>query len=127
MSRTVLVAQLGQPTERLSSNVWVYADFRAPHRPAHERYDALLVVFTGERVTRLRLVQSAAVVPALAKFRAANAKAAAVAFKLPGTLCGVRLSSCLAKAGGAGGHRGWGRRARSSSFASLPFSRERTS
>jgi hypothetical protein len=77
MSRLQVVEQFGEPAEKISPIVWLYVDFRASNRPAHERSDALLVVFMGERVSRLRLVKQADVQLALAKLRASKARAAA--------------------------------------------------
>ena len=75
MKRDELVAQFGEPTQKLSARVWVYADFRAKGRPARERSDALVVVFTGERVSLLRLTERAQIEAVLAKLGASAVRA----------------------------------------------------
>lgn len=61
MTREALLAQLGPPDLRPGADLWVFFDFRARRRPADERSDALVVVFSGGRVTRVRLTERAAV------------------------------------------------------------------
>jgi len=81
MSRDAVLDQLGQPSSKLSPNVWVYADFRAKGRPAGDRADALLVVFSGDRVSLLRVTEQALVNAALAKLQGKSARDAVVARK----------------------------------------------
>lgn len=70
MTRNELVEQLGQPSQKLSATVWVYSDFRARNRPRAEQNDALVVVFTGNLVSKLRVSHQSLIVAALARVRA---------------------------------------------------------
>jgi hypothetical protein len=81
MSREQLLDQLGQPSEKLADSLWVYSDFRAKGRPVAEQCDTLVVVFTGERVSLLRLTDAFLVKAAIAKARANAAKPTTVAKK----------------------------------------------
>ena len=81
MSREDLIDQLGEPSEKLSASVWVYADFRARNRPDSEQHNALVVVFTKDTVSLLRITDDASIKVAIAKYRANAARAATVARK----------------------------------------------
>ena len=81
MSREELIDQLGEPSEKFSPSLWVYADFRARNRPESEQANALVVVFEKGVVSRIRLTDNAAVKTAIAKFRANAHKDAKVARK----------------------------------------------
>ena len=70
MTRDELVGLLGQPSQKLSATVWVYSDFRAKNRPKAEQHESLVVVFNGDRVSKLRLTQHSLIVAALARVRA---------------------------------------------------------
>src|SRR5215207_11719999 len=70
MSQEHLVAQLGEPSEKLSATVWVYWNFRAVGRPAGDRSDALVVVLSNDRISLLRLTERSLVEAALVKLRA---------------------------------------------------------
>ena len=79
MTRTELVDQLGEPSQKISAVLWVYSDFRARYRPIDDRADALVVIFVGERVSLLRLTERSLIEAALVKARVNANKAAAVA------------------------------------------------
>ena len=81
MTRTALIDQLGEPTEKLSPRLWVYGDFRPAGYPVGDRYDTLIVVLVDDRVSLLRLVDKRQVELALAKLRLNAAKSAAIARK----------------------------------------------
>jgi hypothetical protein len=61
MSPGELTATLGEPSARLAPNVWVYWDFKPVNVPDRVKYDALVVVLSNDRVSRLRLCPSAPV------------------------------------------------------------------
>ena len=81
MSREQLIDQLGQPSEELSESIWVYSDFRAKGRSVGEHRDTLVVVFTQDRVSLLRLTDAFLVKTAIAKARANAPKLPTVAKK----------------------------------------------
>lgn len=65
---------LGQPAATLAPNVWVYWDFKAKDTPRAGKADTLLVVFSENRVQRLRLVDSQLVRAILAQHQAKSAR-----------------------------------------------------
>jgi uncharacterized protein YegJ (DUF2314 family) len=67
--RSDVAERLGEPPDRFSPDVWVYWDYRDPRRAADERYQTLVIIFTGERVTRIRFTDTKTTRDALAKFR----------------------------------------------------------
>lgn len=69
MPRDAVLAQLGAPDSTLTADVWVYWNFRPKSRPAGERGDTLIVVFTQDRVSLLRLTERRKVVAALERAR----------------------------------------------------------
>lgn len=71
MTREQLVASLGEPSARLSDQVWAYWDFRPVGQPARVKGDALIVVLAQDRVNVLRLTTRDAVSAALQRLRAA--------------------------------------------------------
>jgi hypothetical protein len=73
MTREALLAQLGPPDLRLGTDSWVFFGFRAQRRPADERSDALVVVFAGGCVTRVRLTERAAVEAPVRQWRTRHA------------------------------------------------------
>lgn len=73
MSPGELTAMLGAPSAKLAPNVWVYLDFTPVNAPDRAKYDALVVVLTNERVSRLRLCPSAPVRAFIAGQQAAAA------------------------------------------------------
>ena len=76
MSRDQVVASMrGQPDDTLSSDVWIYWNFRAPQRVPTKSYTALLVIFEGARVKLIRLADAAATKILLARWRAASLSA----------------------------------------------------
>ena len=77
MSPETVEYQLGQPTEKITADLWVYADFRAANRPAGSRADTLLVVFKDEAVSFVRLTEWAHVQVALARIRTAGSPSVA--------------------------------------------------
>lgn len=79
MSRTELVGQLGEPSAVLMAGVWAYWDFERPGRPTDARGDALIVVFAGDRVTRLRFTTRLAAESALRQVRDRVSRPATVA------------------------------------------------
>ena len=58
MSRESVVSAMGTPDHQLSPDVWVYWDFKAKKLPGSEGYDTLVVRFSDDRVTLLRLTHS---------------------------------------------------------------------
>jgi hypothetical protein len=79
MSRSNLVAQIGEPTARLGEGVWAYWDFRRAGQLASDRGDTLVVVFAGDRVSLLRFTTRSAVEAALRQMRANAAVPATIA------------------------------------------------
>jgi hypothetical protein len=73
MSPGELTAMLGAPSAKLAPNVWVYLDFTPVNAPDRAKYDALVVVLTNDRVSRLRLCPSAPVRAFIARQQAAAA------------------------------------------------------
>ena len=69
MHRDDVAAQLGAPSETFSAEIWIYWDFRAKGRPAEEKADTLIVVFTNDRVSRLRLSERQPVIALLTQLR----------------------------------------------------------
>jgi hypothetical protein len=61
--------RIGEPPDRFSPDVWVYWDYRDPRRATDERYQTLIIIFTGDRVTRIRFTDTKETRAALAKFR----------------------------------------------------------
>jgi hypothetical protein len=80
LSRAALIEQIGAPTVQLNPDVWAYWEFRAEGRPAGE-HNALIVVFTADRVSLLRLTTRADVEVALSRLRAAAPKLPVIARK----------------------------------------------
>ncbi|MEO7411742.1 MAG: hypothetical protein ABIZ81_00165 [Opitutaceae bacterium] len=58
MSRETVDFMLGKPDARLSADVWVYWNFKAKGVPGGDAGDTLIVKFTDDRVTLLRLSRS---------------------------------------------------------------------
>lgn len=56
----VVMSMLGEPDDKLGSNLWIYWGFKARGRPSSENYTALIVVFVRERVTLIRLAEASA-------------------------------------------------------------------
>lgn len=79
MSRTDLVAQLGEPSEKLGEGVWAYWEFRRVGPAASARGDALVVVFVRDRVSLLRVSTRSGVEAALRQMRAHVAPPATIA------------------------------------------------
>ena len=73
MPRVELVEMLGAPSQKLSEHVWAYWDFRIAEGAGQHRGDALIVIFSEDRVNRLRFTSRRAVELALEKMRAASA------------------------------------------------------
>lgn len=68
--RISVTVRLGQPTQRLSDNLWVYRGFRARNgSSAQEACDTLIVTFTDDLVTDLRLVNRPAEVAIAAQVK----------------------------------------------------------
>ena len=51
-------ARLGAPGAKLAANIWVYWDFKAKNAPRGDKSDTLLVIFSENRVQRIRLCDS---------------------------------------------------------------------
>lgn len=81
MTRDELVEQLGQPSEKLSASIWLYFDLRAKGRPTGDQSDTLVVVFTHDRISLLRLTERSLIAPAIAKVRSNGSNGMAVARK----------------------------------------------
>ena len=79
MSRTDIVAQLGEPSQKLGEDVWAYWGFRVAVPLTSARGDALVVVFVKDRVSLLRFTTRSAVETALRQMRANAAQPAAIA------------------------------------------------
>ena len=58
MSRETVEFTFGTPGTKLSDNVWVYWGFKSTGVPGGDAFNALIVGFTGDRVTLLRLCRS---------------------------------------------------------------------
>ena len=68
MTLSQLVAEAGTPDAQLDANVWVYWDFRAAGvARTHAHLDTVLVIFTGQRVAWVKLVEAAPVRAFLAR------------------------------------------------------------
>jgi hypothetical protein len=67
--RSAVTEHIGEPPDRFSPDVWVYWDYRDPRRAADERYKTVVIIFTGDRVARIRFTDTKATRDALAKFR----------------------------------------------------------
>ena len=80
-SREGVVYNLGEPTEKLSANLWIYSDFKVAGKKPANRADTLIVVFKDDRVSVLRLTDGAQVRAAITKLRAAKSPSVAVASK----------------------------------------------
>ena len=70
MTRETVDFMIGQPDERLSADVWVYWNFKAKGVPASTGVDTLIVGFTDDRVTLIRLSKSEPVRAFIARQRA---------------------------------------------------------
>ena len=59
MTRSQVVAEAGEPDAHCDPNVWVYWEIRAVAVVrTHPHLDTLLVVFSGERVAWMKLVEA---------------------------------------------------------------------
>jgi len=67
--RSVVAKCIGEPSDKFSSDVWVYWKHRDPRRAANDPYQTLIIVFTGECVTHMRFTDTKATRVALAEFR----------------------------------------------------------
>jgi hypothetical protein len=79
MSRAMVEFMFGVPGARLSRDVWVYWNFKAKNVPGADAFDALVVGFTGDRVTLLRLSRSEPVKAFIAQQEARAQKIALIA------------------------------------------------
>jgi hypothetical protein len=61
MPRETVLASMGAPGTKLSSDVWVYWDFKAVNLPGSEKYDTLIVQFTADHVSLFKLTIAAPV------------------------------------------------------------------
>lgn len=61
MSLGHVEAIFGPPSVELAKNIWVFLDFKAVGGSNEVKHDALMIVFTNNRVSRIRLVQSQSV------------------------------------------------------------------
>jgi hypothetical protein len=77
--RSDVTERIGDPPDRFSPDVWVYWDYRDPRRAADERYQTVVIIFTGDWVTRIRFTDTKATRDALAKFRRDQASAKVLA------------------------------------------------
>jgi hypothetical protein len=58
MSQETVEFMLGKPDEKLSADAWVYWNFKARGVPVSDGIDTLVIGFTGDRVTLIRLSKS---------------------------------------------------------------------
>ena len=58
MPRETVEFMLGKPNEKLSADAWVYWNFKARGVPVTDGVDTLVVGFTDDRVTLIRLSKS---------------------------------------------------------------------
>src|SRR5439155_8930519 len=66
--RAEVLAEFGRPSEQRGPEFWIYRDFRSHFKSAYEKgYDTLVVIFSGEQVSRMRLVNGAQLTAALAE------------------------------------------------------------
>jgi hypothetical protein len=67
--RSEVTERIGPPSDRFSSDVWVYWNYCDQLRAPNDPYKTLIIVFTGDRVARIRYTDTKATRAALAKFR----------------------------------------------------------
>jgi hypothetical protein len=67
MDRTTVREVFGPASAKLGVDVWVFWDFRALRRRQSEKFDALVVQFTNDKVSLIRLTDSRAVRTLLAQ------------------------------------------------------------
>jgi outer membrane protein assembly factor BamE (lipoprotein component of BamABCDE complex) len=70
MSRETVNFMLGVPSETLGDGVWVYFDFRGKGTPEAAKADTLVLVFSGDKVSSMRLCENKPMREYVAKLKA---------------------------------------------------------
>jgi hypothetical protein len=71
--KAAVAARFGMPSRIVSPELWVYHEFHTDHQAAAQRgFDTLAVVFTGDKVAHLRMVNGEMLTAALEAQRRAQ-------------------------------------------------------
>jgi outer membrane protein assembly factor BamE (lipoprotein component of BamABCDE complex) len=70
MTREAVSLMLGVPSETVATNVWIYWGFRGKGTPEGTKADTLVIVFSDDRVSTLRLCESKPAREYVAKLKA---------------------------------------------------------
>lgn len=79
MSRGIVLQQLGEPSLQFTRDIWVFSDFRAARLPSAASCDALVVIFTRDQVSQLRLTAAKSIRAMVARQKEAAARSGVVA------------------------------------------------
>jgi hypothetical protein len=80
LSKQIVAARLGMPSQIVSPELWIYREFYTDHQGAAQRgFDTLVIVFVGDRVDKMRLVNGEELTALLEANRRAQATSVAVA------------------------------------------------
>lgn len=75
--RATVVAQFGYPTSAPARHIWIYRQLQASNLFHAEAYDSLVLVFSGDQVSHIKLVNSEAMRQVAARRAVAEGAAAA--------------------------------------------------